>query len=67
YVRVPMADVAPMLAPEGVDDESLLFLTDILPTGWQGAEHCEIKGGEARDWRRSSCQGWRIGVFQRQR
>ena len=46
YVRVPMADVAPMLAPEGVDDESLLFLTDILPTGWQGAEHCEIKGGE---------------------
>ena len=46
YVRVPMADVGPMLAPEGVDDESLLFLTDILPTGWQGAEHCEIKGGE---------------------
>ena len=46
YVRVPMADVAPMLAPEGVDDESLLFLTDILPTGWQGAEHCEIQGGE---------------------
>ena len=46
YVRVPMADVAPMLVPEGMDDESVLFLTDILPTGWQGAEHCEIKGGE---------------------
>ncbi|WP_209289021.1 zinc-binding dehydrogenase, partial [Escherichia coli] len=29
-----------------MDDESVLFLTDILPTGWQGAEHCEIKGGE---------------------
>ena len=26
--------------------ESVLFLTDILPTGWQGAEHCEIQGGE---------------------
>lgn len=46
YVRVPMADVAPMKVPDGMDDESVLFLTDILPTGWQGAEHCEIKGGE---------------------
>ena len=46
YVRVPMADVAPMKAPEGMDDEHLLFLTDIFPTGWQAAEHCEIKGGE---------------------
>jgi threonine dehydrogenase-like Zn-dependent dehydrogenase len=46
YVRVPFADVAPMKVPEGMDDESVLFLTDILPTGWQGAEHCEIQGGE---------------------
>ena len=46
YVRVPMADVAPMLVPEGMTDEQALFLSDILPTGWQGAEHCEIKGGE---------------------
>ena len=46
YVRVPMADVAPMVVPEGMDDEHALFLTDILPTGWQAAEHCEIKGGE---------------------
>ena len=46
YVRVPMADVGPMKVPDGMDDESVLFLTDILPTGWQGAEHCEIRGGE---------------------
>ena len=46
YVRVPMADVGPMKAPEGMTDEQLLFLTDILPTGWQGAEHCDITGGE---------------------
>jgi len=46
YVRVPMADVAPMKVPDGMDDEAALFLTDILPTGWQGAEHCEIQGGE---------------------
>jgi len=46
YVRVPFADVAPMKVPDGMDDESVLFLTDILQTGWQGAEHCEIRGGE---------------------
>src|ERR1700712_5489496 len=46
YVRVPMADFAPMVVPDGLDDEHSLFLTDILPTGWQGAEQCEIKGGE---------------------
>ncbi len=46
YVRVPMADVAPMVVPEGMDDEHSLFLTDILPTGWQAADHAEIKGGD---------------------
>ena len=46
YVRVPMADVAPMKAPDGLSDEALLFLTDIFPTGYQGAEQCGIKGGE---------------------
>ncbi len=46
YVRVPMADVGPMVVPEGMTDEQALFLSDILPTGWQGAEHCDIKGGE---------------------
>ena len=46
YVRVPMADVAPMLVPEGMDDEHALFLTDILPTGWQAIDHCDLQGGE---------------------
>ncbi len=46
YVRVPMADVAPMLVPEGMDDEHALFLSDILPTGWQAAAYCDLKGGE---------------------
>ena len=46
YVRVPMADVGPMKVPEGMTDEQALFLSDILPTGWQAAEHCDIKGGE---------------------
>lgn len=46
YVRVPMADVGPMKVPEGMDDEHALFLSDILPTGWQAALHCDIEGGE---------------------
>lgn len=46
YVRVPMADVGPMKVPEGMDDEHALFLSDILPTGWQAALYCDIKGGE---------------------
>ena len=46
YVRVPMADVGPMKAPEGLSDEELLFLTDIFPTGYQGAEHAEVKPGD---------------------
>ena len=46
YVRVPMADVAPMKVPEGMEDEEVLFLSDIFPTGYQAAEQAGIKGGE---------------------
>ena len=47
YVRVPMADVGPMVVPGTMSNEQALFLTDILPTGWQAIKHCELKGGEA--------------------
>src|SRR5438874_13354364 len=46
YVRVPFADVGPMKIPDDMDDEEVLFLSDILPTGYQAAEMGEIKGGE---------------------
>ena len=46
YVRVPFADVGPMEVPDDLTDEQALFLTDILPTGWMGAENCGLKGGE---------------------
>ena len=46
YVRVPMADVAPMVVPDDLADEQALFLSDILPTGWQAAEHAQIKQGD---------------------
>ena len=46
YVRVPFADVGPMKVPEGMTDEQVLFLSDIFPTGYMGAEMCDIKPGQ---------------------
>ena len=46
YVRVPFADVGPLKVPEGMPDEQVLFLSDIFPTGYMGAEMCDIHGGE---------------------
>jgi threonine dehydrogenase-like Zn-dependent dehydrogenase len=43
YVRVPYADVAPVKIPDGLSDEQVLFLGDILPTGWQAAVQCDIE------------------------
>jgi len=45
-VRVPFADVGPMKIPDDMDEEDVLFLSDILPTGYQAAEMGEIKQGE---------------------
>jgi threonine dehydrogenase-like Zn-dependent dehydrogenase len=46
YVRVPFADVGPLVVPDGMTDEQVLFLSDILPTGYMGAEMCDIKPGQ---------------------
>jgi threonine dehydrogenase-like Zn-dependent dehydrogenase len=46
YVRVPFADVNPLKLPAGVPDEQLLFLSDTLPTGYMGAEMCNIQPGD---------------------
>src|SRR5690242_15619874 len=46
YLRVPYADVGPVKVENGLTDEQVLFLSDIFPTGYMGAEFCDIKGGE---------------------
>jgi threonine dehydrogenase-like Zn-dependent dehydrogenase len=46
YARVPFADVGPLKVPEGLSDEQVLFLSDIFPTGYMGAEMCNIKQGD---------------------
>jgi threonine dehydrogenase-like Zn-dependent dehydrogenase len=46
YARVPFADVGPLKVPAGMTDDEVLFLSDILPTGYMGAEMCDIKPGD---------------------
>ncbi len=46
YVRVPFSDVGPIVIPDGLDDDQVLFLSDILPTGWMAAENAEIEEGD---------------------
>jgi len=46
YVRVPYSDVGPIVVPDGLEDDRVLFLSDILPTGWMAAENCDIEPGD---------------------
>jgi threonine dehydrogenase-like Zn-dependent dehydrogenase len=46
YARVPFADVGPLKVPEDLPDEKVLFLSDIFPTGYMGAEMCNIQPGD---------------------
>ncbi|APH00915.1 Zn-dependent alcohol dehydrogenase [Janibacter indicus] len=45
YLRVPQAQFGPILVPEGVADERFLYLSDILPTAWQGVEYADVPDG----------------------
>jgi threonine dehydrogenase-like Zn-dependent dehydrogenase len=45
YVRVPFADVGALKVPAHLTDDQVLFLSDIFPTGYFGAELCDIKPG----------------------
>jgi threonine dehydrogenase-like Zn-dependent dehydrogenase len=44
--RVPFADVGPLKIESDLPDERVLFLSDIFPTGYMGAELCDIKPGD---------------------
>ncbi len=46
YLRVPYADVGPIVVPEGIPDEQVLFLSDIFPTGYMAAENADIEPGD---------------------
>ena len=46
YARVPYADIGPIKIEDDLTDEQVLFLSDIFPTGYFGADLCDIQGGE---------------------
>lgn len=51
FVRVPKANVGPFAVPGSLDDERVLFLSDILPTGYQAALNADI------------CEGSTVAIF----
>jgi threonine dehydrogenase-like Zn-dependent dehydrogenase len=46
YVRVPFADIGPLKIEGDIPDEKVLFLSDIFPTGYMGADMCDISPGD---------------------
>lgn len=46
YLRVPFADVGPFKVPNGIEDEKVLFLSDIYPTAYMAVENCEMERGD---------------------
>jgi threonine dehydrogenase-like Zn-dependent dehydrogenase len=47
YVRVPKANVGPIKVPESLADEQVLFLSDILPTGYHAVVNAEVGEGSS--------------------
>ncbi|MGI4827682.1 MAG: zinc-dependent alcohol dehydrogenase [Janthinobacterium lividum] len=46
YARIPFADVGPIKIESDIPDEKVLFLSDIFPTGYQGAVNANIEPGD---------------------
>jgi threonine dehydrogenase-like Zn-dependent dehydrogenase len=46
YVRIPFADYGATKVPEGLPDEKVLPISDAFPTGYMGADMCNIQRGD---------------------
>ena len=48
YLRVPYGNFMPFVIPESseLEDESVLFLSDVLPTAWWSVESAGVKQGD---------------------
>jgi threonine dehydrogenase-like Zn-dependent dehydrogenase len=46
YIRVPFADVGPRKVSDDISDEQALFISDAFPTGFMGADLCDIEHGD---------------------
>jgi threonine dehydrogenase-like Zn-dependent dehydrogenase len=45
YLRVPQAQFTHIKLPEGPADDRFAYLSDILPTAWQGVEYANVPDG----------------------
>ncbi|MCK6095146.1 glutathione-dependent formaldehyde dehydrogenase [Micrococcus sp. EYE_162] len=45
YLRVPHADYGPIKVPHTGPDEQWLFLSDVVPTAWQGVQYANVPAG----------------------
>src|SRR4051795_5626410 len=45
YLRVPQAQFTHIKLPEGPPDDRFAYLSDILPTAWQGVEYANVPDG----------------------
>jgi threonine dehydrogenase-like Zn-dependent dehydrogenase len=46
YLRVPFIETNSLVIRNDLDDEKVLFLSDIFPTGYMAAENCNIQNGD---------------------
>jgi threonine dehydrogenase-like Zn-dependent dehydrogenase len=45
YLRVPFGNTGPIVVPEGPPDDRFLYLSDVLPTGWQAVAYADVPDG----------------------
>src|SRR3954452_2534698 len=45
YLRVLFGNTLPIKVPDGPPDDRFLFLSDVLPTAWQGVEYADVPDG----------------------
>ena len=45
FLRVPFGNFLPIKVPEGPPDDRFVFLSDVLPTAWQGVEYAGVPDG----------------------
>ena len=45
YLRVQFADFLPVKVPEGPSDDRFVYLSDVIPTAWQGVRYADVPDG----------------------
>jgi threonine dehydrogenase-like Zn-dependent dehydrogenase len=45
YLRVPFGNTMPIVVPEGPPDDRFVYLSDVLPTAWQGVVYADVPPG----------------------